>query len=137
MNNLNQDPDINEHYEDFWKLDYKYYAVIWAIIFTVLFTIVFIAKDSSASKSIDSRLSELKQLRDEKSNRENMIKEQKNAIYELDKKIVPLKCWIFNDTWAKDSWEAQCRDHFESQKQEIQKQAVQSVTSTLEEEIPE
>lgn len=118
-------------------IPFKKYAIIAVIAIVLLGWLVFLVKTSSASNSIDSRLSDLKQLRENKKWHEAVIEKEKNAIYELDKKIVPLKCWIFNDTGAKDSWEAQCRDHFESQKQEIQKQAVQSVTSTLEEEIPD
>lgn len=132
MNNLNKDPDILETVE-VAQIPLKKYAIIWAIMIAIVCIFIFVAKTSSASKTIDSRLSELKQLRDQKKSHEAIIENEKKAIFVLDQKIIPAKCTIFKETGAKDSWENECRDHFEEQKTKIQQQAVESIS----EEIPE
>lgn len=128
--------DIHETMET-TNFPYKKFIIILAVIVFIAIWFIIFSKTSSQSKSIDSRLSELKQLRESKKAHEAIIEKEKNAIYELDKRIIPIKCWIFNDTGAKSSWEVDCRDHYESQKQEIQQQAVKTVEESLSNEIPE
>lgn len=83
------------------------------------------------AKTVDDKLATLKDLRADKKSHEVIIEEQKKAIYTLDQKIIPLKCEIYSEVGAKDTWESECRDSFEEQQSKITNQ----VQSKLEEEV--
>jgi len=74
---------------------------------------------SSPQKTIDDKLSQIKELRGEKKTKEQQVEELKKAIYVLDQKIIPLKCSVYSEVWAKDTWESECRDEFDSQTSKI------------------
>lgn len=84
--------------------------------------------------SIDVRMQSLSTLRTEKKDKEKQIEELKKAIYTLDQKIVPLKCWIYSEVWAKDTWESECRESHEEQKEKILSQESEQVDEAV---VPE
>lgn len=85
-------------------------------------------------KTIDDKVKQLNDFRSDKKAREAIIEDQKKAIFVLDQKIIPLKCDVYGEVGAKDSWESECRDDFEAQKEKITSQ----VSTELEEEtVPE
>lgn len=81
--------------------------------------------------SIDSRMQSLETLRAEKKANEKQIDELQKKNYVLDWKIIPLKCWIYSEVWAKDTWEAECRESHEEQKEKILSQEEEQVDSAV------
>jgi hypothetical protein len=86
---------------------------------------------SSPQKTIDDKLSQIKELRSEKKTKEQQVEELKKAIYVLDQKIIPLKCSVYSEVGAKDTWESECRDEFDSQTSKI----ISTTAETLEEAV--
>lgn len=101
------------------------------LVFSLIISGAFLLTGNSPGKTVDDKLSQLKELRLDKRAREAIIDEQKKAIYTLDQKIIPLKCEIYSEVWAKDTWESECRDSFEDQQSKITNQ----VKTELEENI--
>ena len=93
-----------------------------ALIAIILCT-AFLASCSQAEPvkpSIEDKLTQLKELRASK-------KAKQNEIYTIDQKIVPLKCWIYSDVWAKEQWNVECQDFFQEQQSKIQAGSTEEV----------
>lgn len=74
---------------------------------------------SSKSVTVDNKLEQLKELRSEKSAKRAQIDQLNKEVYLLDQKIIPLKCSVYSEVWAKDTWETECRDEFDAQASKI------------------
>jgi len=62
------------------------------ILALVILVVISSQKQTPAKPSLDDKLVTLKSYRDLKKSHENTIAQEKQAIYTLDQKIVPLKC---------------------------------------------
>ena len=111
-----------------WKLIWQVFVIV--VILSVSFYFIQFYK-ANTEKTVDDKLTQLKELRADKKSREEVIEEQKKAIYVLDQKIIPLKCEIYSEVGAKDTWESECRDSFENQQSEI----INQVSSQLKSEV--
>lgn len=99
-----------------WKEPIKITAIV-----TILALIIFVAYTKKASvsstpRTIDERVKEINTLREEK-------KKHEEAIYKINERIIPLKCSVYKDVQAKEQWEYDCRQYFETQQSKIKEQA--------------
>lgn len=92
------------------------------------------SKAEKASVSLDARKQILDSLRSQKKENEKKIEELKNQNYDLDQKIIPLKCDIYSEIWAKHTWEDECRQSHEEQKEKILSQEAKIVDEAV---VPE
>ena len=130
MNNpISQDTEKKSFFQKIMNPSWKF--IIAALIVSLSISAYTYVQRTDTTKTVDERLTQLKQLRDQKKWKEDQIEQLKKEIYSLDQKIIPLKCSVYSEVWAKDTWESECRDEFEQQKQEIQ----QSQWKQLEEEV--
>lgn len=107
-------------------------SAIIAII--VVFSYIVYAKPNTQTvPTIDQRIDTLKQLRDEKAVHLKNIENEQKAVYLIDQKIVPLKCWVFNDVQAKQQWELECKDFYVEQQSKIKSQSGSEVENISDE----
>lgn len=94
---------------------------LWAFMFIIaLVMMVFYVKWSGDQKpTIDQRMETIKSLRAQKAVHQKAIDDNKNAIYLIDQKIIPLKCWVFSDVKAETQWDADCSEYFSEQQSKI------------------
>lgn len=111
----------NPSYHSFFDMKLIISAIV-AII--VVFSYIAYAKPKTpTTPTIDQRIDTLKQLRDEKAVHLKNIENEQKAVYLIDQKIVPLKCWVFNDVQAKQQWELECKDFYVEQQSKIKAQS--------------
>lgn len=95
---------------------------LWAFMFIIaIVMMVFYVKWSSDQKpTIDQRMQTIKTLRAEKATHLKNIENEQKAIYLIDQKIIPLKCWVFSDVKAETQWDSDCSEYFSEQQSKIQ-----------------
>lgn len=113
-----------------WTPSWRLIGVVFIIMGVISFGI-YMKSITPPAKTVDDKLATLKELREAKKVQENIIINASKAKDDLDTKIVPLKCEIYSEVGAKDTWESECRDSFKAQQDKITTQ----VSSQLEEEV--
>lgn len=101
------------------------------LVFSLCITWAFLFAQNSPTKTVDDKLSQLKELRNDKKLKEVALDDLKKQIYLLDQKIIPLKCSVYSEVGAKDTWESECRDSHEEQKQKILNQESEEVDEAV------
>lgn len=94
----------------------------WFLVFIVLIPIIWVwitQITRTAKPTIDERIGTLKQLRDEKATHLKNIENEQKAVYLIDSKIIPMKCWIFSEVQAKQQYEMECKDYYDEQQSKI------------------
>lgn len=130
-NNIDPETQISD------PVSMKTKIIIGVLVLIAFATSYFIGETIKAensqkkSVSLDARKATIDSLIAQKKENEKKIEELKNKNYDLDQKIVPLKCWIYSEVWAKDTWEAECRESHEEQKQKILSQEEEQVDSAV------
>lgn len=124
----NQESDSTTKFPS-WK-----FIIIALMVSAAISILIWAYAVPSQQKTVDDKLSQIKELRSEKKTKEQQVEELKKAIYVLDQKIIPLKCSVYSEVWAKDTWESECRDSHEEQKQKILNQESEQVDEAV---VPE
>lgn len=102
-------------------------AVPAIIIFALILCGILYAKNSTPAKpTIDNKVEQLKTLRAEK-------KQKEQEVYTINQKIIPLKCSIYSDVWAKEQWDTECQDFYEEQQAKIREGSDQALKVAPEE----
>lgn len=109
--------------------DAKFIISAIGVIIVVFSYISYAKPKAQPAPTLDQRISTLKQLRDEKAAHLKNIENEQKAIYLIDQKIVPLKCWVFNDVQAKQQWELECKDFYVEQQSKIKSQTWEVMSS--------
>lgn len=89
--------------------------VLLIIVFRVWITVTV----RPVKPTIDERIGTLKQLRDDKATHLKNIENEQKAVYLIDQKIIPIKCWVFNEVQAKQQYEMECKDYYDVQQSKM------------------
>lgn len=104
------------------------YIVVIVVIFAAL--VIYSYKATPTKPSLEDKLTQLKELRADKA-------AHQKAIYLDDQKIVPLKCSIYSEVWAKDQWDLECQDYFNDQQSKMKEAAVVPTSTAVETQVSE
>ena len=103
--------------------DAKFIISVVVVIIVVFSYILYVKPKAQNIQTLDQRIDTLKQLRDDKAVHLKNIENEQKALYLIDQKIVPLKCWVFSDVQAKQQWELECKDFYQEQQLKIKSQS--------------
>ena len=95
MNNPIQDTEKKSFFQKIMNPSWKFIAA--AIIVSLSLSIYAYTQRTSQQKTVDERLTQLQELRNQKKAKQAEIDALNKAVYSLDQKIIPLKCGIYSD----------------------------------------
>lgn len=113
-----------------WTPSWRLIGVVFIIMGVISFGI-YMKSITPLVKTVDDKLATLKELRAAKKVQETIILNASKAKDKLDSEIIPLKCSIYSEVGAKDTWESECRDEFDSQTSKV----ISATAEKLEEEV--
>lgn len=103
---------------------------IVGIVAIIIALAIYSSHSTPAKPTLEDKLTQLKELRADKANHQK-------AIYLDDQKIVPLKCSIYSDVWAKEQWNLECQDYFQEQQSKMKEAAVIPASTPAEVSVSE
>lgn len=102
------------------KHNYAIYIFVLIIVLIVSW-VVYSSKNQKPSKaSIEERIWQVTELRATKKQKLDQIDKLQEEVYILDQKIIAWKCSYYADVDAKETWDTQCKDFYESQQSKIE-----------------
>ena len=104
--------------------------IVGIVIILVVLGLFYSNQNNSPKPTLEDKLTQLKTLRAHKS-------QKQKEIFLIDQKIIPLKCSIYSDVWAKDQWNLECQDYFNDQQSKMKEAAVIPASTPAEASVSE
>lgn len=93
---------------------------IYVVAIIVIIVILYSSKTQKPQKeSIEERIWQVTELRATKKQKLEQIDKLQEEVYILDQKIIAWKCSYYADVDAKETWDNQCKEFYESQQSQI------------------